>query len=420
MKFEHNTSEKPDERGNYLNFSTYANIQILRKIPNYENFFYRLEIIKFLNQNEIRIKFINSMKFFFKIVLAVVILPACTSKEDQIQPSIENISESVYASGIVKSKNQYQVFSTVNGLIHEIIVKEGELVKKGDPIIGILNETSKLNTENAQLAADYARLSSNVNKLNELKINIDLNKSKVLNDSLLMVRQQNLWKEHIGARIELEQRELAYKNSYINYQASILKYDDLEKQLRFAEQQSQNNLKISVNLSLDYSIKSEIAGKVYRIYKKLGELVNTQSPLAIIGDANDFILELQIDEYDISRIKTGQKILLSMDSYKGELFEAKVERINPIMDERSRAFTIEAIFVTRPNTLYPNLTSEANIIIQKKENAITIPRNYLIDETFVQMKNKEKRKITTGLKDYEKVEILDGITSSDIIIKPGK
>lgn len=349
-----------------------------------------------------------------------MILPACTSKEDQVQPSIENISESVYASGIVKSKNQYQVFSTVNGLIHEIIVKEGEIVKKGDPIIIILNETSKLNTENAQLAADYARLSSNVNKLNELKINIDLNKSKLLNDSLLMVRQQNLWKESIGTRIELEQRELAYKNSYINYQASILRYNDLEKQLNFAEKQSQNNLKISVNLSRDYTIKSEIDGKVYRIYKELGELVNTQSPLAIIGDANDFMLELQIDEYDISRIKTGQKILLSMDSYKGEVFEAKVYKINPIMDERSRAFTIEAIFVTRPNTLYPNLTSEANIIIQKKENAITIPRNYLIDETFVLMKNKEKRKISTGLKDYEKVEILDGIKASDIIIKPGK
>lgn len=360
------------------------------------------------------------MKLFFKIIFTILLLSACTNKQEKTQPIVENISESVYASGIVKSVNQYQVFSTVNGLVQEILVREGDIVKKGDAVIRILNETSKLNTENAQLAADYAKLSANINKLNELKINIDLNKGKLKNDSLLMVRQQNLWKDRIGSRIELEQRELAYKNAVTNYQASILRYNDLQKQLNFADQQSQNNLQINTSISQDYTIKSKIDGKVYRILKEVGEMVNAQSPIAIIGDANDFILELQVDEYDIARIKSGQKTILSMDSYKGQAFEAKIKKINPIMDERSRSFTIEADFVTRPPALYPNLTCEANIIIQTKENALTIPRNYLIDDSYVLLENKEKRKVSTGLKDYEKVEIIDGLKTNDIILKPAK
>lgn len=349
-----------------------------------------------------------------------MVFQSCGNKQEKTQAKVEDISESVYASGIVKSKNQYQVFSTVNGLIQEIIVREGGIVKKGDPIIVVLNETSKLNTENAKLAAEYAKLSANTNKLNEAKVIIDLNKSKVRNDSLLMIRQQNLWKDQIGSRIELEQRELSYKNSVTNYQASVLRYNDLQKQLTLGEQQSQNNLQISSAISQDYTIKSEIDGKVYSVLKEQGEMVNTQSPLAIVGDANDFLLELQVDEYDIAKIKPDQKILLNMDSYKGQVFEAKIKKINPIMNERSRSFTIEAVFVTKPPALYPNLTTEANIIIQTKAKALIIPRAYLLEDEFVLLENKEKRKVTTGLKDYEKVEITDGLNKNDIIIKPSK
>jgi hypothetical protein len=90
------------------------------------------------------------------------------------------------------------------------------------------------------------------------------------------------------------------------------------------------------------------------------------------------------------------------------------------MNDRSKSFTVEATFVTKPATLFPNLTTETNIVIQTKEKALLIPRNYLLDDDHVLMQNKEKRKITTGLKDYQQVEILGGLTASDIILKPAK
>ena len=131
-------------------------------------------------------------------------------------------------------------------------------------------------------------------------------------------------------------------------------------------------------------------------------MVNTQTPIAIIGDAESFILELQVDEYDIAQIRLGQKALISMDSYKGKVYEARITKINPIMNDRSRSFTVEAVFVTQPPSLYPNLTVESNILIHTKENALTIPRNYLFNDSLVILANKEKRKVTTGLKDYKK------------------
>lgn len=56
-------------------------------------------------------------------------------------------------------------------------------------------------------------------------------------------------------------------------------------------------------------------------------MVTPQTPLAVIGDATVFILEMQIEEYDIAKIKLGQIVLLTMDSYKEEVFEASVSKI---------------------------------------------------------------------------------------------
>ncbi|PSL43104.1 multidrug efflux pump subunit AcrA (membrane-fusion protein) [Chitinophaga niastensis] len=362
----------------------------------------------------------KTMKILFSAILVIFMLASCKSKWDKTQPVVENISESVYASGIIKSRHQYQVYSKVNGLIVSIAVTEGDTVKKGDPILKVLNETSELNTENARLSAAYAAVSANTDKLNELKINIDLAKVKLANDSLLLFRQRSLWQQQIGSLHQVEQAELAYKSSLTAYNAAVFKYNDLQKQLNFTAKQSSKNLQISTTMSNDYTVKSDINGKVYSVLKKAGEMVNTQAPVAIIGDASDFYLELQADEYDIARIRLGQKVLITLDSYKGQAFEATVEKIYPIMNERSRSFTVDARFVTQPPVIYPNLTLEANIIIQTKDKALTIPRNYLVEDAYVLLENKEKRKVTTGLKDYQKVEIVSGLTAGDVIIKPVK
>ncbi len=331
---------------------------------------------------------------------------------------MERITESVYASGTVISKNQYQVFSTVAGLVQQVFVKEGDLVKKGDPLFVIQGETSKLNTENAQLSADYAETNTRGERLTELKTAIETARSKMPNDSLLLQRQRGLWAQQIGSKVELEQRELAYTNSMNTFLSTISRYKDLQKQLGFAAAQAQKLLSISKSLQKDFVVRSQTDGRIYSVFKELGEIVNQQTPVAIIGDAETFVVELQVDENDIVRVKPGQRVLISMDSYKGEVFEAVVKRVNPYMNERSRTFTVEADFVQKPLTLYPNLTTEANILIQTRENVLTIPRAFLVQDSMVIMADKTSRKVTLGLKDYQKAEILSGLSQNETILKP--
>ena len=108
------------------------------------------------------------MKVNALLIFAAISLFACSKKEASISPTSGNITESIYASGTIKSADQYQAFVSVSGIIEEIYVKEGQQVSIGTPLLRVSNETQKFNLENAQLESQslehlcrYHLLSSN-------------------------------------------------------------------------------------------------------------------------------------------------------------------------------------------------------------------------------------------------------------------
>lgn len=347
-----------------------------------------------------------------------MIIVSCSDKKNAIYPTREKITESVYASGFVVSQNQYQVFAKANGIINKIWVQEGDVVKAGQPLFSLSSDISKLSLDNARLVSSNADYKQNLDKLREVELSIEQAKRKMDNDLLMLNRQRKLWADQIGTQFELEQKELLYTNSKLAYESIQLRLSELRKQLKFADAQSSKSLSISKAMLDDYTVKSEIDGKVFSLTREKGEMVSAQTPLALIGSSTSFKLLLQIDENDIVKIQPGQNILLSMDSYQGQTFKAVVVKINPLMNERTRTFEVEASFTEAPPVLYPNLTVEANIILRSKESAITIPRKYLLTNDSVLVGKNEKRKVKVGLKDFQKVEILEGLSEHDQIYSP--
>jgi HlyD family secretion protein len=347
-------------------------------------------------------------------------LISCKDKKESTQVTSSDITESVYASGKIKAIDQYYVYSTVNGVLQNIIVNVGDKISKGQTLLEIDNVTSELNTESARIALDLSAENNRKgsDKLEEIELNVNMALEKLQLDSSLYFRQKKLWNQNIGTKVDFEQKQLAYNNSIVNYQTAQKRLSLLKTQLQNDFKRANVNYNINQKLFSDYSIKSAIDGKVYDILKDRGELVTPQTPLAVIGKADTFLLELAVDENDIIKINIGQKALVTMDSYKNEVFEAIVDKIYPIMNERSRTFIVEAHFVNSPNKLFPNLSAEANIIIQTKKNIITIPNNYIVDGKYVLVNSTEKREVKIGLKDYQKTEILEGLIENETIYKP--
>jgi HlyD family secretion protein len=156
---------------------------------------------------------------------------------------------------------------------------------------------------------------------------------------------------------------------------------------------------------------------VYDLLIEPGELATPQKAIAVVGSATDLYLELEVDEKDIARVQLGQTVAVTLELFE-EAFDATVTRIIPLMDPRSRTFTVEARFTKLPPKLFPNITAEANILLEQKSNAITIPASYLVDGTHVLTSDDERTAVRIGLRDLERVEILEGIDSTTVLYKP--
>jgi HlyD family secretion protein len=353
-------------------------------------------------------------------LLQVALVSSCAKSRERIKPVYSVITESVYASAVVKAVNQYTAFSIANGILKEIKVKPGDKVVEGQVLFVLDNNTAGLSTQSSRLSLELSEENSRKtsDKLQELDLSRRLAYDKYLLDSSLYIRQKLLWEQNVGTRVDFDQRRLAYIASKNNYEAAIKRYNQMELGLKNEWERAKINYNISRKVEDNFIVRSKIAGEVFDVLIEKGELIATQTPLAILGRSNQFILEMQVDENDITRIKPGQLVQVTMDSSPEQVFEAKVLRIYPIMNERTRTFQVDASFTHPPSSLYPNLTAEANVVIKTKNDAIVIPRDFLVDDQYVWTSKNEKKRVKTGLRDYRKVEIVEGLDTTEFIYKP--
>lgn len=358
------------------------------------------------------------MKLFSYLVMMFIIV-SCSKNVDKILPAERTLIESVYASVLIQPDSLYQAHSSVAGILDINLVEEDNLVAKNEAIIKIINSTPKLNTQNAKFELDLSKENYNgsADLLSSIEDEITAANLQFQNDSINYFRQKNLWKQHIGSKVEYDTKKLSYELASNNLKLLKNKYFQSKIELKTAYKQAQNNYKAALINTDDFTVKSKINGKIYALYKEAGEIVNTSEPLASIGSATSFVINMLVDEVDIVRVSNKQKVLINLDAYKGEVFTGKISKIYPKKDERNQTFTVEALFAEPPKILYPGLSGEANIIIAKKNSVLTIPKAYIIDDNKV---NTDDGLVTiiTGLENMEFIEIRSGINKDTYIYKP--
>jgi RND family efflux transporter MFP subunit len=353
------------------------------------------------------------------LLLVFIVVISCSKKSEKIFPVKRNMTESVYSSLTVQPDSLYQAYAIVAGILENNLVEEGDHVSKGDPLIQINNNTPKINTQNAKLSLELAQenYKGSSTMLRTINDEIAAAKLKYYNDSINYYRQKNLWDQNIGSKVTYDSKKLNYQLSSNSLQLLKSRYNRTENELRVAVQQALNAYRTSLINTKDFTVKSAIDGKVFALYKNIGEIVNSMEPLASIGSSSDFIVEMLVDEVDIVKIETGQRVLITLDAYQDTVFVGSVSKILPKKDERNQTFMVEALFNKPPKTLYPGLSGEANIIIAKKENVLTIPKAYIFEDNKVKTDNGIVA-IKIGLQNMEYVEVVSGIDSSTELHKP--
>jgi HlyD family secretion protein len=359
------------------------------------------------------------LRSFFLALVVLLILSSCGKKTQETRPIRKDVSETVFASGVLEAKNTYTLTAEADGYLSAVNFEEGDVIAKGKILAVVENRESGLNTESATALYNIAESNtkSNAPALLQAQNAIQLNKQKMEQDYQQFLRYQKLWNSNSVAKIEFENSELQYKTSKTNYESSLENYKQLQQQ---AEQQViSNKLSKSVTSVVmgKNQIKALVSGKVYKKYKEVGDFVKRGESIALIGEPSNIYAKVNIDEGNIDKVKLGQEALVQLNINKDKYYKGTVTKIYPSFDEGTQSFICNISFSEPIDFTVVNTQLQANITVETTKNALLIPRNFIDYGSQVQVKGqKGKLKVTTKFMSSEWVQVLSGISDSTILV----
>ncbi len=128
----------------------------------------------------------------------------------------------------------------------------------------------------------------------------------------------------------------------------------------------------------DHLLRAPFDGVITHIEPVSGETVGT-SPIVTMVSNTSYALSALIPEIDVTKIRVGQKASIAFDARAGETFTATVTFISPLAREIDGVSYFEAKLTldTPPDWLRSGLNADIDIIVDRHENVVRIPKRYL-------------------------------------------
>lgn len=329
----------------------------------------------------------------------------------------EDLTSIVTASGEIRPRNYTNVEGEGIGKITQIVVKEGEQVKKGDVLLKLENiqpgadvaaQEAAIDATEAGVRASAANYDSAVATLAQRQA--DLEKAR-----FDWQRSQQLYKEQLIAKSDYDATKASYDGAVAALSASKAQVD----QTRAAREQSRYNLnqatavlKHTKDVLRKTTYVAPIDGIVSYIAVRVGENVvpgiqNTEgSMLMTISDMSVVGAEVKVDETDITNVKDGDAADVTIDALPGKIFKGRVTQVGDEAILRSsglaattqttantqeaRDFKVVVTLDKPPDGLRPGLSASAKIQTAHKNGVLTIPIQALAVRTKADIEEAEK------------------------------
>ncbi len=187
------------------------------------------------------------------------------------------------------------------------------------------------------------------------------------------------------------------------------------------------NIEAQISKTVLYS---PISGIVTRQDAKAGEIAAANAVLVSVISASQFEVEANIPEADIAKVKIGDSAKITLDAYgEGVIFDAKTVEIEPAetMIEGVATYKTTFQFINKDERIKSGMTANIDILTDKRENAIAVPRRAVISrngDKIVKIligDNILEVKVKTGLVGSDNnIEIIEGIKEGDKVIISSK
>ena len=280
-------------------------------------------------------------------------------------------------------------------------VAEDRTFKEGDVLVEL--DSSDLRREIKNLQNDHKAAKERAKYERERDPKRMLAKEKLENLERLLRLNERSAKEVESARLELEAID------------TQLELADMDAKKRETDFNTLMDLKESILKKM--KIRAPFDGMVQTPLTFEGAIIGAGDTVAMIL-SNERVVTAKVSEDSIAKVKPGQAAKVTLLTYPGEQFDAKVLRISETADDSQR-FNVFLEVNTELSRLKHGSTGEARITVGERENQPLIPRRAVFNEEFVYVvKNGavEKRKVQIGFRALNYVEVREGLKPGELVI----
>jgi HlyD family secretion protein len=279
-------------------------------------------------------------------IVSFLVIKKISRKESQVtfetvKVQSGKISNNVTATGTIQALKTVNVGTQVSGIIQKIYVDFNDNVKKGE-LLAKLDETP------------------NRSQLDQAQANLDQAQAQFDYQKATYERLKGLFDKNLIAKADYDQALYNYENS------------------KAAVTNSKSAL-TRAKVNLDYcTIMSPIDGVVLNRTIEEGQTVassfSTPTLFTIVNDLTRMEVQTSVDEADIGKIKLGQNVEFSVDTYPDLIFKGSVSqiRLQPVTTNNVVTYVVILNAPNPDKKLMPGMTATSTIFVEEKDSALIL------------------------------------------------
>ena len=279
------------------------------------------------------------------------------------------------SSANLEAENRVQVFSRTLGLVRDLRVEEGDLVRRGALLLRLDDEEQRASVERVSLELAQARREHD--------------------------RQEGLFQRELIS-------EQAFNEAVFRLEQLELALEDAMRELAYTE------------------VRAPISGTVSERLVNLGDQVTPNQHLFDIVDFGSIVARIFVPERELPRVRVGQPARVLARALGTDPVVGEIERISPVVDPRTGTVRV-TVAVPRRDGLRPGMFVDVSLVTDVKPDALRVPKRALVydaDRTYLfrltDQSTVERVPLRVVLEDRDFVEPATGFEEGDRIVVAGQ
>ncbi len=327
------------------------------------------------------------------------------------------VVRSVMGTGTLEARIRTTISPKIQGRIAEVLVDQGSVVKAGQLLVRLDDDDL---TQQVRMAT--AGIGSSEATLGRFRAEIAQAKSTYTKTEADVGRTQKLIAANSISQSEFDQTQEAFelaKSGLLRAEANLL---EAEQQVTL----NRETLKFQEARLADAKLLAPFDGLVIARERDAGAIVVPGSPILQLISLDELWVSAWVDETEMDQLRDQQPAKIVFRSQPNTAFDGVVARLGKRSDRETREFTVDVRALKLPQTWAIGQRAEVFIETARVDDCVWIPASFLSkqeDQQGVYVHDggiAKWRALKLGIEGRDTVEVLEGLSASEIIIKPSQ